>query len=332
MTDHSDSDLLVDDTCDEELFGYPTGGLNAPSDPPGRHHFDDRRFAAAWPEVAAIVRLALWRHHLGAEDVDDIISETALRVITHRVPFEDAPDLANWASRVADRLAIAEKGNSARTASVAVLPDRPSRDDTEHRIEQRHAVAALLAGIGDLAASQQATIIAATTSARPLGGRERVAVHRVRNLLTIRTGVSRRGFVAGIAALLYRWRQRTTFLKLAVTAIAVLPVAGIAILDHLDRNHHETQVAATIPGRHADTGELALVLTEGSAASASGFKPTQPDADGTPRPIITVPTPGGQAAPPTAPGPVPYLAIPVPSPTGGAAGRVAYEPECVGRS
>src|SRR5437868_5477801 len=60
---------------------------------------------AVWPEVSARLSEVL-RRRLDAATVEDIVQETALRVVRSRVSFASADDLLRWATRVGKNLAV----------------------------------------------------------------------------------------------------------------------------------------------------------------------------------------------------------------------------------
>lgn len=81
--------------------------------------------ADVWPDVAARLTRVLRRRGVDAATAEDVVQETAVRVLRTGVPYADGDDLLRWASVVGWRLAVDTRRKD-RRAEPGPVPDRQS--------------------------------------------------------------------------------------------------------------------------------------------------------------------------------------------------------------
>src|SRR5689334_1726402 len=93
-------------------------------------------FERAWADVGDRVFGLLRSRGIDRATSEDIVQETAARVLERVVPYESNDDLFRWAAVVAWRLAI-DDARRRRRLPVEVVPDRQSPIDVEREVEGR---------------------------------------------------------------------------------------------------------------------------------------------------------------------------------------------------
>src|SRR5437588_4397354 len=118
--------------------------------------FDAPTFENVWPEVSA--RLGgILRQRVDPATAEDIVQETALRVVRNRVAFSDAEDLLRWASRVGTNLAIDERRRR-RFIDSAPVPECEGPHNVAAAVDQRMTLDALASAIKRLSEVERKAI------------------------------------------------------------------------------------------------------------------------------------------------------------------------------
>jgi DNA-directed RNA polymerase specialized sigma24 family protein len=184
--------------------------------------------ASVWPEVAARLQSMLRRRGVRHHDIDEIVQETATRVISGRVTYVDADDLFRWASVVGGRLAIDLRRRGARL-STEELPDRADTIDVATAAEHRVVLRAVRTRLPELSESDQAALLSSFDDEPATSRREsvRVAVarHRARRRLRI--------LLDGLAgSAILGWLRRNRLWSAPVEAIsyAAVPAAACVMI------------------------------------------------------------------------------------------------------
>jgi DNA-directed RNA polymerase specialized sigma24 family protein len=184
--------------------------------------------ASVWPEVAARLRSMLRRRGVRHHDIDEIVQETATRVITSAVPYADADDLFRWASVVGGRLAIDLRRRGARLSGEE-LPDRADTIDVADAAEHRVVLGAVRNRLRELSSRDQEVLLSSLhdepASSRRESVRMAVARHRARNRLRV--------LLDGLAgSALLAWLRRSRFWSAPVEAIAyaAMPTAACVLI------------------------------------------------------------------------------------------------------
>jgi DNA-directed RNA polymerase specialized sigma24 family protein len=133
------------------------------------------------------VRKALRGRGASIDQIDDALQEAAIRVLTSRVQYTDADDLAPWAVIVARRVVIDEWRRSRRfvgdIAGESAGGHRSTEDVVDAKLSLREAVDA----IRTLSAADQAELMAVAfesgEGAGPLSSKLKVRRHRARQRL-----------------------------------------------------------------------------------------------------------------------------------------------------
>src|SRR4051812_25846034 len=124
------------------------------------------------------------KHH----DIDEIVQETAARVISTQVPFDDADDLFRWASVVSGRLAIDLRRRGARLSDDEV-PERADAVDVAMAAEHRVVLSVVRDRLPDMSESDREVLLSNFHDgpAHPRRESVRIAVarHRARNRLRL---------------------------------------------------------------------------------------------------------------------------------------------------
>lgn len=181
---------------------------------------------ATWPEVAPRVARHLRQRGVAPADVDDVVQETGVRVLTTRPGFTDAEDLYPWARTVAWRLAI-DAGRRRRHLEPIETCDVPDDHTVERIVAGRLTLAAVREQLGHLSdADRQALSVAPGGRDRREAVRLAVRRHRARaRLLALVEGVAS---VIGIAIGFLK-RQRGTVLRVAAAAVPIAFVVAVEV-------------------------------------------------------------------------------------------------------
>ncbi|MEY2421961.1 MAG: hypothetical protein QOI95_2028 [Acidimicrobiaceae bacterium] len=187
---------------------------------------DDLEFV--WPEVAARLRSMLRRRGVRHHDIDEIVQETAARVISTGVRYDDADDLFRWASVVGGRLAIDLRRRGARL-SEDELPDRADTVDVAMAAEHRVVLGAVRNRLPELSLRDQEVLLSSfhdePAATRRESVRVAVARHRARNRLRV--------LLDGLAgSAIFVWARRNRVWSAPVEAIsyAVVPTAACLLI------------------------------------------------------------------------------------------------------
>jgi hypothetical protein len=194
---------------------------------------------SVWPDVATRLQSMLRRRGVRHHDIDEIVQETAARVISNAVRYDDADDLFRWAAVVGGRLAIDVRRRGARL-SDGELPDRADTVDVAMAAEHRVVLGAVRNRLPELSARDQEVLLSSfhdePVPSRRESVRLAVARHRARNRL--------RGLLDGLAgSAIFLWVRRNRVWSAPVEAMsyAAVPAAACLLI---------TVGAWTAPSRH----------------------------------------------------------------------------------
>jgi DNA-directed RNA polymerase specialized sigma24 family protein len=109
-------------------------------------------FEQAWPEVARRLRRMLERRFVPRAAVDDLIQETAARVVANDVQFEGVEDLLRWCNTVVWRLALNEARRSRHFADESY--DRPASLSVADDAISRYTLAEVQRRLADLSSTE----------------------------------------------------------------------------------------------------------------------------------------------------------------------------------
>jgi hypothetical protein len=171
-----------------------------------------------WAGVAPRLRNSLRARGVDLATAEDISQLVATRgyIRARTIPFPSEPDLLRWGLAVARNLVIQDARRRSRLATEPV-PDRPSADDVERRVQHRLALEEVAHHLSNASPSDRQALSAGLRGTPPASRREGLALglrrHRLRKRLL--------GFVEGLLAGAARWRD---WLFEAGTA----PAAGVA--------------------------------------------------------------------------------------------------------
>jgi DNA-directed RNA polymerase specialized sigma24 family protein len=237
------------------------------------------------------------QHH----DIDEIVQETAARVISTGVPYDDADDLFRWAAVVGGRLAIDLRRRGARLSGDE-LPDRADTIDVALAAEHRVVLGAVVTRLPQLSARDQEVLLSGFEELPATSRREsvRVAVarHRARGRL--------RHLLDGLAGLgVLAWARRNRLWSVPVEAIsyAAVPAAACVLMTVCAWGGLSPSRAAAASDPRAEPQTAAYMSTPRPSTPS-----TAPSGPG-----------GGDSAPPLRPPPVPPISDPyivVDDPTG----------------
>lgn len=176
-------------------------------------------FATTWPAVETPLRRYLGSIGVNRHDIDDLVQETASRVISSNVSYNDAGQLRAWSFVVARRLLADLHRASRRQVELddSRCPDL-TQDDLMRQVEDRAVIETVLASAAQLSAVERRHL-----TGRPVGSaaelnRARVARHRARQRL--------RRLVGPLVVVAAMMRRRLAFTSASVGAAALaLPLA-----------------------------------------------------------------------------------------------------------
>lgn len=255
-------------------------------------------FDEAWPDLEIRLRRSLTARAVPAQDRDDVIQETALRV--YRVWDSLDPTRSAWPFVVTVAVNFWRDIVRERTGRIAQVQPMATIEVTDHVDVERDVLARQeLASVGvawrALGPEQRRLLLATEEFAdtvRPLRPAERVARMRVRRQLARAVGrasalipvmwLRRPGRATGVAAAAYAS-------AMAATVFTAPAMVNAPLVTAMPRPAHIHQVVA--PARHASTG-----TAHGTA------KPAEPGATGIAAPAASldrVATPGTSVLPTT---------------------------------
>lgn len=164
------------------------------------------------------------RHH----DIDEIVQETAVRVISTRVAYDDADDLFRWASVVGGRLAIDVHRRGVRLSDQE-LPDRADVVDVATAAEHRVVLRAVRDRLPEMSPRDQEMLLSAIRDEPAASRRESVrlavARHRARNRLRLLLDG-----LAGIGILAWIRRNRLWSAPVEAISYAAVPTAACLLI------------------------------------------------------------------------------------------------------
>ncbi|MEY2451306.1 MAG: hypothetical protein QOD92_880 [Acidimicrobiaceae bacterium] len=184
--------------------------------------------ASVWPEVATRLQSMLRRRGVRHHDIDEIIQETATRVISGRVTYVDADDLFRWASVVGGRLAIDLRRRGARL-STEELPDRADTIDVATAAEHRVVLHAVRTRLPELSERDQAALLSSFDDEPPTSRRESVRVAVARHRARSRLRLLLDG-LAGSAVLGWLRRNRLWSAPVEAISYAAVPAAACVMI------------------------------------------------------------------------------------------------------
>ena len=236
---------------------------------------------SVWPEVEARLRSMLRRRGVRHHDIDEVVQETAARVISTRVHYDDADDLFRWASVVGGRLAIDVHRRGARFSDEE-LPDRPDPVDVAMAAEHRVVLGAVRTRLPELSKRDQEMLLSSFHDEAARGRREsvRIAVarHRARNRLRLLLDG-----LAGGAILSWIRRNRLWSAPADAISYAAAPTAASLFI-----------TVSALTGVAADQSNAAAVLPKPAAqlvaVPSDSITPVEDPAD--------APAPSGRETPP----------------------------------
>ena len=243
--------------------------------------FDRESFDDAWPALAERLRRTLTARGVPAQDRDDVVQETALRVYRSWGTLD--PNRPVWPFVITVGINIWRDVIRERTGRIAQCHptehiEITADQDVERDVLARQELANTVVAIRSLAPEQRRLLLATEEfgdTVRPLRAAERVARMRVRRQLARAVGrVS-----AAVALLWLRRPARSTgvvatayagaLAAAALTAPAMAPMPAISAVPTphavIQATHHVTP-AATRSGRHT-SGRQAGALSTAHAAT-----------------------------------------------------------------
>ena len=269
----------------------------------------DPELTDVWPVVAGRLNRMLRRRGVNLATAEDVVQETAVRVLRTRVAYADADDLYRWASVVAWRLAVDTRRKESR-ADPGPVPDSPSPVNVALAVEQRTALEAVGRGLRALSPSDRSAILGgAGSSGPPLTRQQSVLLavrrHRARSRLLLLT----KGLLATVGWLAVR-RRATPVPRSGLVAAIGAPVALVAfVLLPSVRTPSSGQLPLRPPGAWAPVAPVTTIAEVAPAPAAEAVSPP-PEPPTSPPPVApTAPAPARQ--------PVPTVAVSVPDPLGG---------------
>jgi hypothetical protein len=182
-----------------------------------------------WPEVSRRLEQCLRARGASPALAEDVVQETALRVLQARVTFRSADDLMRWARVVAGRLVIDAHRRRRFVADVEV-PDVPGHESVHGQVEGRLALDAVSHAIKAMTVDQRQALL----EAQPADGLERrdavrLNVRRHRARAHLRAAVDGLlGVLLGLGLRIRRWLDGLPDSVVQLTGVAV--TAGVLIL------------------------------------------------------------------------------------------------------
>ena len=268
-----------------------------------------RDLTDVWPAVAPRLHRMLRRRGVDAATAEDVVQETALRVLRTGVAFTGADDLFRWASVVGWRLAVDTRRRESRS-DPGPVPDRPSPVNVALAVEQRTALEAVGRGLRSLSDSDRSAILGPVgDSGPPLTRQQSVLLavrrHRARSRLLLLT----KGLLGAAGWLAVR-RRTTPMPRSGLVAAIGAPVALVAFV-LLPSVGPPSGVDLPLAPPTA-SGPVAPVTTIARVAPA-------PEVEAPPAAVAAPSSPPAVTAPPAPPAaePATTVQIAVPDPLGG---------------
>lgn len=274
------------------------------------------RLEDIWSDVDSRLAAMLRRRGVAPHDVEEVVQETATRVITSGVTYSSGDDLFRWAAVVGWRLALDRKRAERRLTGEPV-PERRAADDVGRIVENRVVLAEVGRQMGLLSEKDRQALLSSVGDngglTRQESVRQSVARHRARNRL--------RALLQGLVAVLpWVWAHRRVARPGRWQLAAVsLPLIGAALMSPLVHTQESNNPPAAVVTTSLPTVSETRRLE--APAVAAPVHPARPAATTRAR---TVPR-GGNNGPASVLSPAPTLpgvdAI-VPTPRGDTGGRL----------
>jgi len=232
----------------------------------------------AWPAVADVVAAMLRRRGVDPWLVDDLVQETAVRVLAREAGYETTGDLRRFACVVAWRLAI-DDSRAARHRNATLVDEHACATDVAREVETRETLAAVARGFRQLSPADQAALL--TTEVVPADRRTsvRLAVrrHRARTRLLALVEVSLALFAALLRRVTSVARRRWPVTVAADVAASVSLAVFVSVaagtqparLDRVRAAPFTPPVSAIAPEPLAEVGRAASNGLDGPASSGS---------------------------------------------------------------
>jgi DNA-directed RNA polymerase specialized sigma24 family protein len=219
-----------------------------------------------WPDVGERLFRLLRSRGVDRPTTEDIVQETAARVLERAVPFDSSDDLFRWAAVVGWRLAVDNHRQQNRLIEKNP-PESPSPADVQREVENRLRLADLGAELAKLSATDQETLRSALDPAsfenRKEAIKHSVRLHRARNRLRKRLeewGPLSLGGWLRRTLTLRRSANKAVALGSAVSIVGAALVVGPSLLSPTPRRAQGDSVAT------AEVGPEHLVELSGEAA------------------------------------------------------------------
>jgi len=263
--------------------------------------YDRESFDEAWPALAERLRRSLTARGVPAQDRDDVVQETALRVYRSWTGLD--PNRSVWPFVITVAVNIWRDIIRERTGRIAQVHPSDHIEvtadlDVERDVLARQELAKTVVAIGQLAPEQRKLLLASEEFAdtvRPLRPAERVARMRVRRQLARTVGRASAAFVllwlrrpgrtSGAVATAYAGAIAAAMLTspamVTAPAISALPSPHIAI-HHLTRPAdaaHTARIGAAHAGQPLGSRRVTPSATDASAPQTAGPAAGAPPVD-----------------------------------------------------
>lgn len=217
----------------------------------------------AWPETADRLAEMLRKRGVARAHIEDVVQETAVRVVENSVVFSDTEDLLRWANVVAWRIALdARRRKKLPIDPEASLDTQPAAEDVAHAALARYTVDKLATAFGALTPrEQQALSVIGTDSTGSRKADVRLNVRRLRARARLRGLMD--GLAGVVIGLRHAWRPRRPPIVVAA-AVPVVLVAALA-LPHMrgpalgdGRDDPRTDAPAASEGSRRNEGDASF--------------------------------------------------------------------------
>ena len=179
-----------------------------------------------WPDVDRMLTRMLRRQGASRHECEDIVQETAARVVATGIPYVDADDLFRWASTVARRVLIDMRRKDTKLDDAP--PPERSYGDVHSAIESRLTLDAIHDALPKLSSQDRDAILSGLDTDQGSGSLSRKEAVRL-NVQRHRARERLRLLLGGLAGVLgWCWRRRP-HTKTTVTAFAAVPVLCVTL-------------------------------------------------------------------------------------------------------
>ena len=258
--------------------------------------FEREPFDEAWPALAERLRRSLTARGVPAQDRDDVVQETALRVYRHWTTLD--PDRPAWPFVITVAINIWRDIVRERTGRIAqVHPTEHIEMTADHDVERdvlaRQELASTVNAMRSLAPEQRRLLLATeefNDTVRPLRPAERVARMRVRRQLARTVGrasaaflllwLRRPGRTTGAVATAYAGALAAAVLT--APAMVTMPAISALPAPHVAAHPAPAHVAGTAADRHGSQAvarplDRATGAVQSSTPSTESHRSTQAD-------------------------------------------------------